>query len=459
MILVSSILSITGTPSNGSLPIGNGQGFTVNTLTAGANVTITNGPGTITIAATSSGGTPAGASNEIQYNNSGAFGANSNLAWDIANSRAIVGTEAVASTNSRLVVIGKGTSTNQTFAVHNSTGINNSLVVRDNGLIGIGTNAPAARLDIRAQGALSTDIAFRVRNSADTADLTTIDGLGKLTLQYNGNSSIINISGTTTGGATNRVAIGGNASDFNATVVGISSTAGDSGVAIGQGAAGNIDGVGIGRSALSANFSVAIGRSASATGIGSIAIGNTSSASADRSLAIGNNTIASADPSIAIGHRTRATAIRAIAIGTSNDNVSQFINSIADSFQVGFNALQSFFINTNSNLVLKTQTSLTSGTHFEAAATNTFTIHNGTAPVANIADATAFYSADIVAGNAAPHFRTENGNIIKIYRETTGIAAAAFVSNTSLIVDDSATYGGYTMGQVVAALKAQGLLA
>jgi len=42
--------------------------------------------------------------------------------------------------------------------------------------MGIGNNSPQARLDVRAQGALSTDIAFRVRNSADTKNLITIRG-------------------------------------------------------------------------------------------------------------------------------------------------------------------------------------------------------------------------------------------------------------------------------------------
>ncbi len=41
----------------------------------------------------------------------------------------------------------------------------------------------------------------------------------------------------------------------------------------------------------------------------------------------------------------------------------------------------------------------------------------------------------------------------------TGIGAAAFSANTSGIVDDSATFGGYTVGQVVAALQREGLLA
>lgn len=42
---------------------------------------------------------------------------------------------------------------------------------------------------------------------------------------------------------------------------------------------------------------------------------------------------------------------------------------------------------------------------------------------------------------------------------TNAITAAAFVANTSGIADDSATFGGYTIGQVVAALKRLGALA
>ena len=48
------------------------------------------------------------------------------------------------------------------------------------GFIGIGTTSPQARLDARAQGALSTDIALRVRNSADTSNLFMVKGNGVL---------------------------------------------------------------------------------------------------------------------------------------------------------------------------------------------------------------------------------------------------------------------------------------
>jgi hypothetical protein len=71
-----------------------------------------------------------GAGNVVQQN--AAF------VWNNTDNRLILGTESSADTNSRLVVIGKGTGTNNTFAVHNSTGNNNSLIVKDDGFIGFG---------------------------------------------------------------------------------------------------------------------------------------------------------------------------------------------------------------------------------------------------------------------------------------------------------------------------------
>jgi hypothetical protein len=45
---------ITTTPTNGQIPIGNGTNYTAATLTAGANITITNASGSITIASSGS---------------------------------------------------------------------------------------------------------------------------------------------------------------------------------------------------------------------------------------------------------------------------------------------------------------------------------------------------------------------------------------------------------------------
>lgn len=46
-----------------------------------------------------------------------------------------------------------------------------------------------------------------------------------------------------------------------------------------------------------------------------------------------------------------------------------------------------------------------------------------------------------------------------VAQPTTGVSAAAFTANTSGISDDTATFGGYTIGQVVAALQSLGILA
>src|SRR6185312_12362534 len=55
------------------IPIGNGYGYTLNTITAGSNITVTNSAGGITIASTA-GATPGGLNHSLQINSGGAFG-------------------------------------------------------------------------------------------------------------------------------------------------------------------------------------------------------------------------------------------------------------------------------------------------------------------------------------------------------------------------------------------------
>jgi len=86
--------------------------------------------------------------------------------------------------------------------------------------LGVGaTPATTVKLDVRAQGALSTDIGFRVRNSADTANLFDVQGNGYANVS---SRMICGTSGMTdTGGSL--FAYAGNANDF---VVRIYNTAG-----------------------------------------------------------------------------------------------------------------------------------------------------------------------------------------------------------------------------------------
>jgi len=54
---------------------------------------------------------------------------------------------------------------------------------------------------------------------------------------------------------------------------------------------------------------------------------------------------------------------------------------------------------------------------FGTNAQKVLAIANGTAPTSSPADCFQVYSADQAAGNACPHFRTENGAIIKLYQQ------------------------------------------
>jgi hypothetical protein len=87
------------------------------------------------------------------------------------------------------------------------------------------------------------------------------------------------------------------------------------------------------------------------------------------------------------------------------------------------------------------------------------THYSATAPTTSATDSYRQYSADVVAGNAAPHFRTENGAVIKLYQETTAVGNSTIsVGGGNAVLDDT-EFGGYTLRQVVKALQNQGILA
>jgi len=69
----------------------------------------------------------------------------------------------------------------QTLDVNGTCRIRNGVSLADvSGNVAIGTTSPTARLHVQSQGALSTDIAFRVRNSANTLDLLSVKGNGTI---------------------------------------------------------------------------------------------------------------------------------------------------------------------------------------------------------------------------------------------------------------------------------------
>jgi hypothetical protein len=363
--------------------------------------------------------------------------------------------------------------------------------------VGIGWNSKGAVLgailDVKAQGALSTDIAFRVRNSADSANLLSQQGDGLLLVGSgvaDSDDVLIRAKQSTTnyfklsnqGGLAigNGSSISGPGTNNTAIAIGYLSSAltyfgSGGGVAIGQSTFADSNCVGIGTLSKAGgggpNFAVSIGYNATTNsqgGEGGIAIGYNASCGTSNSnlIAIGRNVTNGSYGGLRnqfIGQYITGSLFQTDMIvlgGGTGTGASAAQPTISESFSLYMgNTQRSFFVNKNTNVVLRSLQALTSGTHFETAATNTFTIHNGTAPVANIADATAFYSADITAGNAAPHFRTENGAIVKVYQETTGVGASTLVTGLGTPLTDTDTFDGYTLKQIVKALRNQGLLA
>jgi hypothetical protein len=59
-----------------------------------------------------------------------------------------------------------------------------------NNRLGIGNATPQAKIDVRAQGSLSTDITLRIRNNLDTSDLFSTNGLGQIRSLYTSDPGI-----------------------------------------------------------------------------------------------------------------------------------------------------------------------------------------------------------------------------------------------------------------------------
>lgn len=68
------------------------------------------------------------------------------------------------------------------------------------------------------------------------------------------------------------------------------------------------------------------------------------------------------------------------------------------------------------------------------------------------------YSSEVAPGNAAPHFRTEDGGVVKLYGQSTSVGPAAHVPMGGTAIGDTDTFDGYTLAQVVRALKNLGIL-
>ena len=300
------------------------------------------------------------------------------------------------------------------------------------------------RLTLKAVGALVTDIPFLIQNSAGTGNLAYINGIGDVAL-----SSATITAGS--GGNGTAIAIGAGAATntaFTTYPIAIGKTAGANGNSI---AIGNNANAGLSQSTTS---SLVIGyNSTSPSGVNNnVIIGNsnTGTNSSGENILIGDNLNFAGNGKntfgISIGRFFNSNAfasVGAYAIGSGVSAASPALLNIGDSFSVYFRDTQrSFFVNKNTNIVMKSVSALTAGTHYETAATNTLTIHNGTAPVTTIANAGQLY---VEAG--ALRYRDGNGTITNAGGTVQSVASAATVTPvaTNKLVKITAQAVGLTL--------------
>jgi hypothetical protein len=182
--------------------------------------------------------------------------------------------------------------------------------------IGYGSPTYNAALDVRAQGALSTDVALRVRNSANTANFVEVNGNGTFRIG-DGNGGLNNSISYLSDGRLFLSKSGGNFIELNG--------------------------------------------------------------------------------------------------GTTKNRLFGGANG----WEIGGTAGSTFYSTNITAFLFDGTLQIASGLNVSGGATNTIHIENGIAPTGvNPSNQFKFYSADITAGNAAPHFRTENGDIIKLYKQS-----------------------------------------
>jgi hypothetical protein len=297
----------------------------------------------------------------------------------VINSGLTIGTTSIASgTVGRLIFQGAGDVVQQD---------SNLFWDNTNKRLGLGaTPSSSVRLDVRAQGALSTDIAFRVRNSADTANLIDIAGNGAM--NFNSASGPITFTEGSTAG-------------------------------VGQG-------IIFKRQSNIATFSLDNGSALNLT-------------------TGGFNCVSPTGPIVLNGGTSGGSFFQSVDL-RGNGNQSVRVNS---SGQCAFTASASWYNGdggyTYTDRVIVDRQSMA--------------FRNATTAPTVTTDSFKFFAKDIVAGNAVPHFLTENGNEIKLYQETTAVASSTFVQNTGGTIHPTSTFDGYTIGQITKALRNLGILA
>lgn len=333
--------------------------------------------------------------------------------------------------------------------------------------LGLGaTPSTSVLLDLRTQGALSTDIALRVRNSANTADILNVNGKGQV--WANGTGAIatntafgeFTLNALTT--ATGNTAFGYNSLKTN--LIGAGNTAiGNGALQLSTGGSNTALGFGAGQLNAGGTFNTYLGYTAGQNGTtatSSIFIGSSAgqSCNANNAICIGTSAgLTVGNGCIAIGNTAGAgTGTLNISIGQSSGLGT---TTGTQNIQIGYRTIASGITTGNYNTLI-------GGNSVVGAVSNNVAISDGqgnkvlwfNSVNALISDLKIDTTTGIKIGTATTQ-KLAFWNATPIVQPTTATTPATVVSGTGGVVHHDDTFDGYTLEKIVKALRNTGILA
>lgn len=305
-------------------------------------------------------------------------------------------------------------------------------------------NNTQKRLTLKAVGTALTDIPFRVRNSADTADLFVLNGskafnlgggligdgfttylssqTGVTQITASGNGLVMTSNFLTQINAVNQLTLQTN----SVTRINLD----------------NVGNVGIGSASPAARLDVRAQGALSTD----IAFRVRNSADTANLFNVQGDGVANVLSRINVGFSGMTTTGGALYVyaGGSEDFVSRWYNT------AGVNIMSIRTVGNGGKLTISSSSGV-EGVTIDGQNSNALTFGAGRDIWFNTSTGTRI--------GAATNQKFAFWNATPIVQPTTAITAATFVTNTSGILNDTATFDGYTIGQVVKALRNIGILA
>ena len=333
--------------------------------------------------------------------------------------------------------------------------------------LGLGaTPSTSVLLDLRTQGALSTDIALRIRNSANTADILNVNGKGQV--WANGTGAIatntafgeFTLNALTT--ATGNTAFGYNSLKTN--LIGAGNTAfGNGALQLSTGGSNTAVGFGAGQLNAGGTNNTYLGYSAGQNGttaVGSVFIGYSAgqSSNAQYGVFIGQSaSTTGGNGTVAIGYSSGGgTGTHNISMGQSSGTG---MTTGSQNIHIGYRTVGSGITTGNYNTLI-------GGQCVVGAVSNNVAISDGqgnkvlwfNSVNALVSDLKIDTTTGIKIGTATTN-KLAFWNATPIVQPTTTTTPATVVSGAGGTVKHDDTFDGYTVEKVVRALRNIGILA